>query len=190
MCDGVFDEECPELTSELKVASREYDNSNRHLENLAFREAFLMAKEESMQKGFDSGFTESFNNYSAIGKLKGLTIALLMGLPEETEESIRKTGESIWSTLEDLEILLCDPERLAAAGIAVIRTSFENCKASLKEICNSAISTTPAAIELLVSIDECNLNLSQESISRVTANLPSTTEAPAAANLESNELPK
>ena len=186
MCDGVFDEESTELTSELKVASREFENTNRQVEDLAFREAFLMAKEESLQKGFDSGFNESFTNYSSIGKLKGLTIALLMGLPEETEESVRKTGESIWSTLEDLEILLCDPERLAAAGIAVIRTSFENCKASLKEICNSAATTCPTAIELLVAIDECNLNLSQTSLGKMTANLTPNADKEAS-NLESNE---
>lgn len=206
MCDGVFDDESSELTSELIVASREYDKTNKQLENLAFREAFLMAKEESVQKGFDTGFNESFTNYSAIGKLKGLTIALLMGLPEDTDESIRKTGESIWSTLEDLEILLCDPERLKTTGLPVIRTSFENCKESLKEICNSASNTSPAAIELIVSIEECNLNLSQESIGRVTANLPSSSTSnsdevtssspvPVAekehfSNLESNELTK
>lgn len=191
MCDGVFDEENSEATSELKVASREYENINQHLERLAFREGYLMAKEESLQKGFDSGFTESFSNYSAIGKLKGLTIALLMGLPEDTDESLRRKGESIWSTLEDLEILLCDPEKVASTGIAAISASFESCKASLREVCNSpssqCTSTSSSCEELLKAIDECNVNLSHSSINRVTANSPSTEKQADEVNLDLNK---
>lgn len=191
MCDGVFDEECSEVSSELKVASREYENENERLEKLAFREGYLMAKDESLQKGFDSGFAESFTNYSAIGKLKGLTIALLMGLPEDTDESLRQKGESIWCTLEDLEILLCDPEKVVSTGIAAIGRTFEDCKASLKEVCNSTnssagTSTSPCCTELLKAIDECNINLSQSSINRVTTNSPLKEEEVERVNLDMN----
>ena len=153
MCDDVFDDGDEGASSaEMNLMSKEFEKMNTSIEEIGFRDGFLQGKDESLQKGFDDGFNESFANFHAISRIKGLTLGMLMSSVDELspEKDVpglgahstplnvkRKNLENIFQSLEDLEVALSDPERIkASGGISAISQTFDSLKEQLLTVVN------------------------------------------------------
>jgi hypothetical protein len=127
----------------------------------------MEAKEESIQKGFDDGFQESFTNHCTLNRLKGITLALLMADAETENEARRLSLENVFQVLEDIELVLSDYERIATSGGPLqMITTFDHLKSQLLSLVSSR---TGEQSELAVQISECP-SLTFSSFDRVTSN--------------------
>lgn len=131
-----------------------------------FRDGFLEAKEGSLQKGFDDGFQESFQNHCSLNRLKGITLALLMSDSDIENEDRRQSLEHVFQTLEDIELVLSDYEQIASSGGPLqILSTFDHLKSQLLHL---VVSRDGPHSELAVQISE-SPSLSFSSFERITS---------------------
>lgn len=157
MCDDVFEDEgMSGARAEIDLMAKEFEKMTTGLEQNGFRDGFIQGKDESMQRGFDDGFSESFANFHAVNLIKGLTLGILMSAAEgesTLSDETRANLEYIFLSLEDMEVTLSDPERIKGCGGTV---SLTNVFDSLKEQLLSVVTMTSSSqVDLENKIRSC-----------------------------------
>lgn len=128
MCDDVFDEDA----DDRQLQERDFDKYTRDIEDLHFRDAFLQAKDATLQQGFDDGLRESFTNVQAVSRLQGLIMGVVMGSIDETSEERRQELERIMAQLEWIRECLSDYDLIHDSDTSRVIDSFESVKEKLK----------------------------------------------------------
>lgn len=142
----------------------------------AFRDGVLEAKDKSLQKGFDEGLEDSYENFAAINVLKGIVkyvcvVVLTQPMTQFVHSVVhfavnsdndRTLLDQIVQKIENLEQSLQDFEKLEPQRQHLV-DQLNSTKGSLKQLCSNVELESVHA-----QIDECVFKFNEKALERLS----------------------